>query len=311
MTQRFFAYLADYVLIYFIAVCVYFVFALTGSPLSSDSSGATFVAILALWVYMTIAQLSYHTTVGKYVLGIEVISELPDRKYPSWGKIVLRETVGRLCSFLFWGAGYWTASRQPRKQAWSDRMAGTMVVTRATTPAISRALAALVCIALLVDIGITGWGFQQQEKQKQYAVVSGQLKSIGEAIEASRKEVERLTNADATDFKQYQDNMRTLSTWLDRYDSGVAQMQTAINVALREDVIPSASERHNLQKLLQLWDLRKQESKRRRDEVQIILAYTPDPASVTQFRSELEMIDSDINSLEQRAVQLLSEIQQK
>lgn len=311
MMQRFGAYLADYVLIYFIVVCVYFVAALTGSPLSSDDSGANVVAILALWVYMTIAQLATHTTVGKYLVGVEVISELPDRKYPTWGKLVLRETIGRLCSFLLWGAGYWTAIRHPQKQAWSDRMAGTMVVARKTTPAISKALGAFVCIALLVDIGVTGYGYQQQEKQKQYAAVSGQLKSIGENIESSRKEVERLINADAPDFPQYQGNMRSLSTWLDRYDAGINQMQTAINAALRNDVIPSAHERQQMQKLLQVWDLRKQQSTRRRDEIQIILDYVPSPRSASQFKSELEMIDSDINSLEQRAAQLVSEIQQK
>ena len=311
MGQRFCAYLADYVLIYFIVLCAYLISALAGSPLSSEDSAANMLALLVLAVYMTIAQMSYHTTVGKYIMGIEVVNETPDRKYPSWGRILKRETLGRFCSFLLWGAGYWTAIGHPNKQAWSDRMSGTLVVARLTNRVISRALMVFLLIALIVDVGVTGWGYQQQEKQKRYAAVSSQLSSIGATIETSRKEVERLVSTQAADIEGYQRNMRQLTPWLDRYDAEVGQMQAAIRGALDEGTISSSSERQQMDKLLRLWDIRKQQSQRRRDEAQVILNYVPNPQSAKQFQSELEMIDSDINSLEQQAGQLVSEIQKK
>jgi uncharacterized RDD family membrane protein YckC len=311
MRQRFCAYLADYVLIYFIVLCAYLISALAGSPLSSDDSAANMLALLALVVYMTIAQMSYHTTVGKYIMGIEVVNEIPDRKYPSWGRILKRETLGRFCSFLLWGAGYWTAIGHPNKQAWSDRMSGTLVVVRTTNRVISRALMAFLLIALLVDVGVTGWGYQQQEKQKRYAAVSNQLSSIGAEVETSRKEVEQLVSAQAADIEGYQRNMRQMTPWLDRYDSEVDQMQAAIRTALNEGTISSSAERQQMEKLLRLWDIRKQQSHRRRDQAQVILNYVPSPLSAKEFQSELEMIDSDINSLEQQAGQLVSEIQKK
>ena len=311
MGQRFCAYLADYILIYFIVLCAYLISALVGSPLSSDESAANMLALLALVVYMTIAQMSYHTTVGKYIMGIEVVNEVPDRKYPSWGRILKRETLGRFCSFLLWGAGYWTAIGHPNKQAWSDRMSGTLVVPRTTNRVIARALMAFLLIALLVDLGVTGWGYQQQEKQKRYAAVSSQLSSIGAAVETSRKEVERLVSTQADDIEGYQRSMRQMTPWLDRYDSEVDQMQAAIRTALNEGTISSSGERQQMEKLLRLWDIRKQQSQRRRDEAQVILNYVPNPLAAKQFQSELEMIDSDINSLEQQAAQLVSEIQKK
>lgn len=311
MGQRFCAYLADYIVIYFIVLLAYVVSTLIGTPLSSDDSAANMVALLALFVYMAVAQMSCHTTVGKYIMGIEVVNELPDRQYPTWGRILLRESFGRLCSLILWGAGYWTAIRHPSKQAWSDRMSGTLVIARRTNPLITRALMVFLLIALLVDVGVTGWGYQVQEQEKRYKAVSSQLTSLGSTIETSRKEVERLMSADAADLEGYRRNMRQLTPWLDRYDSQVDQMQIAIRTALIEGTIPSSSEKQQMEKILRLWDVRKQQSQRRRDQAQVILNYVPSPLSVKQFQSELEMIESDINSLEQHANQLLSEIQKK
>lgn len=311
MGQRCCAYLADYILIYFIVFGAYFISALVGSPLSSEDSAANTLALLVLAAYMTIAQMSYHTTVGKYVMGIEVVNATPDRRYPSWGRILKRETLGRFCSFLLWGTGYWTAISHPNKQAWSDRMSDTLVVARPINRVISRALMVVLLIALIVDVGGTVWGYQQQDKQKRYAAFSNQLSSIGATIETSTKEVMRLVDTEAADIEGYQRNMRQLIPWLDRYDSEVGQVRAAIRVALDGGAVSSPSERQQMEKLLRLWDIRKEQSQRRRDEAHVILSYVPGLQSPKQFQSELEMIDSDINSLEQKAGQLLSEIRNK
>jgi uncharacterized RDD family membrane protein YckC len=311
MTQRLCAYLADYVLIYFLVLATFVVLGFVGSPLASDESLATGVALLALFLYMITAQTSYHTTVGKYIAGIEVVNELPNRKYPTWGRLLLRETVGRLCNFFFWGAGYWTAIRHPFKQAWSDRMSGTLVVARPTNKIISRGLTAFVLVALVIDVGVTAYGSQEQERQKRYAAFSKELKTLGGAIETSRKNIEVLVGAEAKDLDAYRGQMREMTTWLDRYDADTELMEQAIRKALSEGTISSTSEKQQMETLLRLWDVRKRQSQRRRDEAQLVFGYTPGPGSVNRFETEMKMIDSDIDGLEHQAAQLVSEIQKQ
>ena len=108
--------------------------------------------------YMIVAQSSYHTTVGEYVLGLEVRSQRSEKEYPAFWRIVVRETVGRLLSLLFWGAGYWLGIKKPRQQAWSDRMAGTVVTVRPTNPVFKKALNTFIAVAFVVDAGVLCFG---------------------------------------------------------------------------------------------------------------------------------------------------------
>jgi hypothetical protein len=96
-------------------------------PYSTFDSRLTGMALFMM--YMILAQLLTQNTVGKYIVRIQVINVDPDGVRPSAGRIVLRETLGRLISSLLFGAGYWTCKR-PQNQAWSDQMANTFVVKR-------------------------------------------------------------------------------------------------------------------------------------------------------------------------------------
>src|SRR5207245_10831080 len=125
-----------------------------------------------LFFYMVVAQAAYHTTIGKYVHGLEVCSANPDRKYPAFWRILLRETVGRFFSSLFWGLGYWFASKKPKIQAWSDELAGTVVSVRPTNRVLVRALTAFIFVAFFLDVGLTGYGLYKQDWNKKYAAYS-------------------------------------------------------------------------------------------------------------------------------------------
>ena len=60
-----------------------------------------FLSILS--AYTTVAQVWTGTTIGNYVLGMEVRSGTDANPYPGLVCIALRETFGRLCSLAFWG----------------------------------------------------------------------------------------------------------------------------------------------------------------------------------------------------------------
>ena len=152
------AYFADLIVIYLIVIAVYFVPMLFKLSLSTDQGTDLLVIYVVMFVYMIVAQSLYHTTVGKYVLDLEVRSQRSEQKYPAFWRIVVRETVGRVLSLLFWGAGYWLGIKKPRQQAWSDRMAGTVVTVRPTNPVFKKALKAFIAVAFVVDAGVLCFG---------------------------------------------------------------------------------------------------------------------------------------------------------
>ena len=115
-----------------------------------------FTGTLILIAYMILTQWTWHTTIGKYLFGLEVHTVSPNRRYPSFWALLSRETGGRLVSMPLLCAGYWSGIGNPRSQAWSDRIAGTIVVKRPTTARIKGLLKALVIVSLLFVICVCG-----------------------------------------------------------------------------------------------------------------------------------------------------------
>ena len=66
-------------------------------------------------------------TPGKKLLGLKVINQQTG-EIPGFGKMFLREIVGRFLSGLFLGVGYFWAIFDKNAQAWHDKLAGTVVV---------------------------------------------------------------------------------------------------------------------------------------------------------------------------------------
>lgn len=308
MNQRFGAYLADYIVIYLISLSVFFIWGLVGKSVPEGDAVAKAVFVLALCAYMTIAQAAYHTTVGKYVVGLEVSSASSDGVYPTFGRILLRETLGRFLSFLFWGAGYWVAVKHPRKQAWSDRMADTVVCIRKTDRSLRRALTAFVLVSLVFDVGLTAWGYQVQERSKAYKALSQETESLYTKIGATRGALNKIVARQPSGMDGFQANMRELLPYLDQYDQQVDRLQSLYQRSLTEDLLPSDAERNQIRVLQRVFRLRKQQIQKQREEANLVLQFDPAVDDSSGLVSHLKLLDSDIAGLEHQASQTLTEI---
>ncbi|HLI82877.1 MAG TPA: RDD family protein [Bryobacteraceae bacterium] len=68
-------------------------------------------------------------TPGKLLLGLQVVDQQTG-EIPGFGKMFLREIIGRFLSGLFLGIGYLWALFDKNGQAWHDKLAGTVVLRR-------------------------------------------------------------------------------------------------------------------------------------------------------------------------------------
>ena len=78
----------------------------------------------AVWF---ISKLRKGYTPGKLLMGLQVV-DARTGEVPGFGKMFLREVIGRFFSSLFFGLGNIWALFDKNGQAWHDKMAGTMVV---------------------------------------------------------------------------------------------------------------------------------------------------------------------------------------
>ena len=84
------------------------------------------VGFIVVWGYFILMTYKYQATLGKKVVGIRVIPE--ENEDFSFGKVLVRETIGRILSGILLGFGYWMVGFSKRKQGWHDKFAGTVVV---------------------------------------------------------------------------------------------------------------------------------------------------------------------------------------
>lgn len=316
MGRRFTAYFADLVVIYFIAVIFYALAFAFKLPITANEGESQLVWLATLFVYMVVAQAAYHTTIGKYVHGLEVCSAKPNQKYPAFWRILLRETFGRLFSSLLWGLGYWMALRKPKTQAWSDELAGTVVTVRPTNRVLVRALTGFIFVAFFLDVGLTGYGFYKEDRDKKYAALRQQMDAASNAVIAARKDVDNRLNSAPTvntwaDFVVWQEVMKSLKNDLDVYESRIDHIQELIQSGISEDLAASEAERRQLVTLRQVYELRKQQAEKLRQEANLIVSCEPTQNSFAGLQNDLQLVDSDIKGLENQASQLLAEINTK
>ena len=72
-------------------------------------------------------------TPGKLLLGEKVVSRTTGMN-PGFGKMFLREVIGKFISTFFFGLGFFWAIWDKDGQAWHDKIAGTLVVQRRARP---------------------------------------------------------------------------------------------------------------------------------------------------------------------------------
>jgi hypothetical protein len=299
MGKRFAAYFADVVVVYLIVISVYFAGEIFGWHLSGGDAEANVIYFGALFVYMIVAQTAYHTTIGKYIKELEVCSDKLDARYPSVGRIVLRETLGRLLSCLFFGAGYWTADKSKRNQAWSDQLAGTVVTKRSTTRVLVRALTAFVVVSFLLDVGVLGFGLYKQDWDKRYASFTTEIEAATKDVVATRDAVDQRMTAtkpvnDWADFLQWQDRMRSLKTDLNLYENQIDRMRGLLQRGVNEGLFSSQVERNQYVKLREVYDVRRRQAEKLREEADLVINCDGRRPSMTSLYNDLRLLDSDI-----------------
>ena len=305
--RRLAAFVLDYAIVYLLAFTAYAVGGLVQRPIpeSGGTSALLFASLFA--VYMIAAQWWQHTTIGKYATGLQLIADAREGRHPELHRILVRETLGRAFSLLFWGAGYWTCVGDSRKQAWSDRMAGTLVVRRPTNVVLRRAFVAFLTTVVLLDIGASAYAYRHLEMQKRHAAWAQTVAKLGSDIEASRKSIEHLLGRDVADFDSYKSDMRELLPYLDAYDRDVARIRQVLRTALEEGLANDA-ERQRLGRLSKLWELRQQQSAKRRQQANAVLEFYPGINSWPKLKTRLELLDSDIEGLDSEANRLVQEL---
>jgi uncharacterized RDD family membrane protein YckC len=118
-----------------IAFLILFLVALiTGENSSNPSTGFKLIQSF-VYIAQIIAQICYfviltnkrQATIGKRLLGLKVLSE--EGSTISLGKIILRETIGKLVSGIILGIGFLMAAFTSKKQALHDIMSGSVVIS--------------------------------------------------------------------------------------------------------------------------------------------------------------------------------------
>ncbi len=79
-----------------------------------------------LVLYSVIMTHYFGGTLGKLVTGLQVVAE--NHKKLSFQRIFFRQTIGYSFSWIFFGLGYYAIVKDPQKQAWHDKAAGSRVV---------------------------------------------------------------------------------------------------------------------------------------------------------------------------------------
>lgn len=103
-----------------------------GTTMRTDESAISIISSLLsvaiTWTYMVGMTVKYGQTWGKKWLHIKIVSVTDKTSTPSWGKLLLRETVGRFVSGIVLALGYLWMLWDKNKQTWHDKMANTVVV---------------------------------------------------------------------------------------------------------------------------------------------------------------------------------------
>ena len=312
--DRFLAYIYDLAVIYFIVFGLYFLSGFMGAFgkafLSTEASASALVFWLVLFSYMITSLMLTHSTVGKYAFGLEVACEGSDAysKYPSFGRVLLRETFGRIFSSFFFGVGYWRVSSSPMKQAWSDQLGKTVVRHRPVNTALKRALSAFAVIALFLDIGFWIYGNWSEERSKLHATWESEVARTSENVQTAREAANEIIGREPGSLQEWQTNMNQLLPALDVYDQNIEQMKDSLQRGERDDLFESEVERHQALVLLDVLELRKKQIAKQREEARMVIDFDSSRTPFSDLQSSLRLLDSDIGGIDKTASERLAEI---
>ncbi len=214
--------LAAYVVDLLVVAAIQLVFTIAGHALPTGITNwhAILASTLLLFCYMTVSQAVTYNTIGKYILGILVVNDSPGGTPSPW-RIVIRETIGRLLSMQGF-MGYYMASRDPRRQAWSDQLAETVVVRRNTNLSLQRGMVIGVTFFFLGTFGlvvVTG-----AVRQRKAAVLAREISLESRALDQLIDNIEDLRLHGKT-LAEFQDNSRRMLPLLDQLQQSLRRVQ--------------------------------------------------------------------------------------
>jgi uncharacterized RDD family membrane protein YckC len=110
-----------------IAVVLYLVGVGIVGAISKDLGIVAAVGLPIVYLVWFLSLLRRGLTPGKKLMGLQVVDHQTGT-VPGFGKMFVREIVGRAISGLFGGLGYFWAIFDKNSQAWHDKIAGTVVL---------------------------------------------------------------------------------------------------------------------------------------------------------------------------------------
>jgi hypothetical protein len=185
---------------------------------------------IILVAYMTVLQVLTHHTIGKYICAIQVVNEYAPSGVPSFGRIVLRETVGRLLGSL----GYLFHIHDPKRQGWNDLMADTIVVTRPANGSVQISLIAVVAVSLIA--GVTFFGSRTTERQRKATELGRMIAVNGSEIDRLQRQIDVLRRSRGS-LEEVQQNNRKVLPLLDEYDKDVRRVLALTAAALDQKLV--------------------------------------------------------------------------
>lgn len=216
--------------------------------------------------------------------------------------------MAEVFSSFFFGVGYWRVPRDPKKQAWSDEISGTVVRSRAFNPVLQRILTSFVVLILISEVGLTIYGLDVQERQKHHSEWQHQLSTISSDIGVSREAENELISREPKSLGEWRDNMRQLLPVLEQYDAKLDAYRAALTRGQQESLIMTEKERSRNLLLNQVANLRKQQNAKLREEANAVADYDPRISDFNTLQARLRSLDNDVSDLDHKASEKLATI---
>ena len=293
MGDRFLAFLCDASVWTALIGAFLAIFYLT-LPLDFEGLKAMAVWIIPI-VYMTLSEALFHASIGKRLLRIQLRADSPEPRYPSGFRILFRESVGKFLSGLICGIGFLMAGNHPKKQAWHDRMAGTVVVrTGLVNPKLKGLLIpVLLCVYVVVGVALTEIPSRyKKDLADQLSVTETKIANIHAQIvlpfspDEPQFNMPSLTMPDQ--MSAYQQKMKALTPTLDEYSRLLAAEEDMVR---RLHKLTRPYEFRQLAAFEKVIPLRQEIAALVRRHVQLVLSFDPNKQKWDEvLRDRLQMM---------------------
>ncbi len=112
------------------------------------------LGVLLYWGYFIYFTNKQQATIGKKLLGLRVVAE--DGSRLSLGKIIFRETIGKIISMVILGIGFFMVAFTAKKQGLHDKMAGSVVLSNRAERKTWAFVLSIIFASILPIIAIIG-----------------------------------------------------------------------------------------------------------------------------------------------------------